>query len=245
MINVIMPCGGAGTRFQKAGYELPKHLLEVDHCPMYGAVFSNILNNTQQARQLRFHLIFNKEQYKQYNSQHYIMPTNVHIYTPDVPTKNAPEAVLLCKDNIPQDEEVVTWNCDQLVLDLNWFDNAIHYYRKNNADGGILSFIENNPKWSFVKINGRKVIQVAEKQPISEIATVGCYYFKTYNILENALRTMMNKNVTVNGEFYTAPCYNEMLLDGLSVYYYMINEMIPLGTPVDYEYYLEHGRGNL
>ena len=41
-MNILIPMAGAGSRFRRAGYELPKPLIDVDGVPMIKRVVENI-----------------------------------------------------------------------------------------------------------------------------------------------------------------------------------------------------------
>jgi dTDP-glucose pyrophosphorylase len=107
--------------------------------------------------------------------------------------------------------------------------------RKKEADGGIVTFISTHPKWSYVKINDKDslVVEVAEKRPISNIATVGIYYYKHGKDFVKAAEQMMEKNIRTNNEFYVAPVFNEMITSGKKIHIYPVAEMKGLGTPED------------
>ena len=48
----------------------------------------------------------------------------------------------------------------------------------NNLDASILTFNSTHPKWSFAQVNDDGLVtEVAEKKPISNIATVGIYWW--------------------------------------------------------------------
>ena len=68
-------------------------------------------------------------------------------------------------------------NSDQFV---EWDSNEFLYkMNETNADGGIVSFRATHPKWSFAKVDEKGLVtEVAEKNPISDIDTVGYYYWK-------------------------------------------------------------------
>ena len=153
-------------------------------------------------------------------------------------TKGAACTVLLCKDQINSDDELIIANCDQLVLDPNYCENSVNFYRKQNADGGILCFLNDSPKWSYVRMSGEKITEVVEKQVISNVATVGIYYYRKGSYFVAAAENMIASNVVVNGEFYVAPAYNQMLMFGMSIVPYLINEMAGIGTPKDLREYL-------
>jgi hypothetical protein len=84
------------------------------------------------------------------------------------------------------------------------------------------------------------VTEVAEKNPISDIATVGYYYWKHGSDFVKYSEQMIEKNVRVNDEFYVCPVYNEAILDGKEIRTFDIPKMWGLGTPEDLKDYLEN-----
>lgn len=108
------------------------------------------------------------------------------------------------------------------------------------------NFIVNNlvahnchPKWSYVRLdeNGY-VTEVKEKKPISNIATVGVYYYKKGSDYVKYAEQMINKNVRVNNEFYVCPVFNEMIQDKKKIKTYHVEKMWGLGTPEDLNYFI-------
>ena len=114
---------------------------------------------------------------------------------------------------INNDEELIIANSDQWI---NWNpQHFLSFLRNNDADGGIVTFISTHPKWSFVKLNEAGLItEVAEKKPISNIATVGIYYYKHGKTFVEAAEQMITKNIRTNNEFYIAPTFNEIIQNG-------------------------------
>ena len=55
------------------------------------------------------------------------------------------------------------------------------------------------------------VTRVVEKQVISDEATVGIYNFRRGRDFVSGADQMIAKNLRVNGEFYVAPVYNELI----------------------------------
>jgi hypothetical protein len=51
---------------------------------------------------------------------------------------------------------------------------------------------------------------------------------------------MIEKDIRVNGEFYIAPVYNELIEDGKTLIPFHVHEMWGIGTPEDLRYYLEN-----
>jgi dTDP-glucose pyrophosphorylase len=116
-------------------------------------------------------------------------------------------------------------------------------YKMNEteADGGIVTFEATHPKWSFAKVDENGLVtEVAEKNPISNIATVGYYYWKHGSDFVKYAEQMIEKNIRVNNEFYVCPVFNEAVGDGKQIRTFNINKMWGLGTPEDLKYYLEN-----
>ena len=105
-------------------------------------------------------------------------------------------------------------------------------------DGGILTFKSNHPKWSYARLDNGFVAEVAEKNPISDIATVGIYYWKHGKDYVKYAEQMISKNIRVNNEFYVCPVFNEAILDDKKIVTYDVDKMWGLGTPEDLEVFI-------
>ena len=67
----------------------------------------------------------------------------------------------------------------------------------------------------FAKLDSNnKVIEVAEKNPISDNATVGFYYWKQGQDFVNYAEQMIDNNDRVNNEFYVCPVFNYAIKGG-------------------------------
>jgi NDP-sugar pyrophosphorylase family protein len=225
---------GRGKRFEDAGYSFPKPLIDINGKPMIQVVVEN-LNLPS-----KYIFICQEEHIKKFALYDLfkLIKSNTEIITLNEITEGAAITVLFAKDKINPDEELIIANSDQ------WIDwNPQHFLsvmRSKNADGGIVTFISTHPKWSYVKINEDGVVlEVAEKRPISNIATVGIYYYKKGQYFIDAAEIMIKKNIRTNNEFYIAPAYNEMINNGKKVYAYPVVEMRGLGTPEDLRRFIE------
>ena len=78
------------------------------------------------------------------------------------------------------------------------------------------------------------------KNPISDIATVGIYYWAKGSDYVKYAEQMIRKNIRTNNEFYTCPTFNEAINDNKKIKVFNINKMWGLGTPEDLKYYLEN-----
>ena len=121
---------------------------------------------------------------------------------------------------------------------LNSFETVSSF---NDADGGILTFKSVHPKHSFAKVDGDGyVTEVAEKNPISNDATVGIYHFKKGIDWVKYAEQMIEKNIRTNNEFYVCPVYNEAIKSGLKIKASLVDEMWGMGTPEELNNFLTH-----
>jgi NDP-sugar pyrophosphorylase family protein len=242
MINIVIPMAGRGKRFVDAAYKEPKPLIDVNGMPM----ISRVIDNLRTDEDVCFTFIclqdFIANYYHDFTK---VVPKNSKIITVREVTEGAACTVLLAKENIDNENELIIANCDQLVLDPCFMQGSIDYYRKQKAHGGILCFLNDSPKWSYVRMSGGKIVEVVEKQVVSNLATVGLYYYVQGNIFVESAENMIANNIRVNGEFYVAPTYNDMLIGGLKVVPYLVNEMVGLGTPEDLNIYLRETNENI
>ncbi len=235
-MNILIPMAGQGSRFQQAGYTFPKPLIDVNHRPMIQVVTDNL------SLQGRHIFLVLKDHYEKYSLRYLlpliVQPNECEIIQVDQVTQGAACTALLARELIDNDDELVIANSDQWI---DWDSrHFLAYMRARHADGGILTFFSTHPKWSFVRVDelSSRITEVAEKRPISNVATVGIYYFRRGRDFVAAADRMIQKNIRVNNEFYVAPTYNEMISDGKTIYPYPVAEMKGLGTPEDLERFL-------
>jgi len=100
-------------------------------------------------------------------------------------------------------------------------------------------FKSTHPKWSFVKLNEFGLVtEVAEKKPISDVATVGIYFWKKGSDYVKYAEQMIEKNIRVNNEFYVCPVFNQAIEDSKKIKTFNVNKMFGLGTPEDLNTFL-------
>ena len=234
-MNILIPMAGAGSRFQMAGYTFPKPLIDVGGKPMIQVVVDNLNIDAT------YIYVVQKEHREKYNLDTLLnlITPNCKIVEVDGITEGAACTTLLSKEYINNDEPLVIANSDQFV---EWDSNEFMYKMiEQKVDGGILTFKATHPKWSFVKVNEYGyVTEVAEKNPISDIATVGIYYWDKGSDYVKYAEQMIEKNIRTNNEFYTCPTFNEAIGDGKKIKTFNIEKMWGLGTPEDLKHYLEN-----
>jgi HAD superfamily hydrolase (TIGR01509 family) len=238
-LNILIPMAGSGSRFRQAGYTFPKPLVEVRGKPMIQVVVENL--NIE----ARYIFIVREEHYDTYNLRHLLqlIAPGCEIITVKSLTEGAACTTLLARRFIDNDCPLLLANSDQFV---DWDSSQFMWDMVgDHIDGGILTFENTHPKWSYVRLDDNGLVtEVAEKQVISNQATVGIYYWKKGSDYVRYADQMIAKNVRVNGEFYVCPVFNEAIADGKKIKACRANEMWGLGTPEDLSYFLNHYTGH-
>jgi HAD superfamily hydrolase (TIGR01509 family) len=234
-LNVLIPMAGAGSRFEKAGYTFPKPLIDVKNKPMIQIVVENLNIKAN------FIYVVQKSHREKYNLDTLLnlITPNCKIVEVDKMTEGAACTALLAKEYINTNSPLFFANSDQFV---EWDSNEFMYkMNETNCDGGIVTFKATHPKWSFAKVNKKGLVtEVAEKNPISDIATVGFYWWKQGSDFVKYAEEMIEHNIRVNNEFYVCPVFNQAIKDNKEIRTFNINKMWGLGTPEDLKNYLEN-----
>ena len=232
-VNILIPMAGAGSRFSIAGYTFPKPLIDVDGKPMIKLVVDNL--------NIKGNYIFivQKSHYEKYFLQsllNLIVP-NCKIIQVDKLTEGACCTTLLAKEHIDNDKPLLIANSDQYI---EWDSGEFMYTAgTNRSDGTILTFESTHPKWSYAELDSDGFVKrVAEKEPISNVATVGVYYWKRGSDYVKYAEQMIRNNTRVNNEFFVAPTYNEAIVDGKLIRCFNAKKMWGIGTPEDLNTFL-------
>ena len=234
-LNVLIPMAGSGRRFKNAGFTFPKPLIEIKNKPMIQLVVENLNIDAN------FIFIVQKEDFEKYQIKYLLnlIAPNCKIVQVDGLTEGAASTTLLAMEYINNEDPLLIANSDQLI---KWSSNEVLYaFQSEGVDGGIITFNNMHPKWSYVQLNQEGyVVEVAEKRVISNLATVGIYYWKHGSEYVKCAQQMIKKDIRTNNEFYVAPVFNEAIANGKKIRATSISEMWGLGTPEDLNYYITH-----
>ncbi len=228
---------GRGSRFSEVGYGDPKPLIPVGASPMIKLVIDNLTPS----RPHRFIFICQAEHVEAYNLRDKLeaWAPGCKIVEIDGLTEGAACTVLAARDLLGRGPIMIA-NSDQYVdIDIDDYLEA----HDDMVDGLIMTMRADDPKWSFVGFDeDGRVARIVEKEVISNEATVGVYNFSSGSEFVRAADAMIAADRRVNGEFYVAPVYNEMIATGATIATYNIGAeadgMYGLGTPADLELFL-------
>jgi dTDP-glucose pyrophosphorylase len=235
MLNIVIPMAGAGSRFAKAGYTLPKPLIPVNGVPMIRVVIENLRPSCPH----RFIFLAQEQHIEEFElrSRLGVWAPNCEIVPVAGLTEGAACTVLLARSFIDNDDELMIANSDQYVdTDIDEYLSALEA-----NDGLIMTMPSQDPKWSYVGLSEAGLVQqVVEKKVISNEATVGIYNYRKGSDFVRAASRMVTDGNRQNGEFYVAPAYDYLISEGARVVTRNVGEaMHGIGIPTDLEAFVQ------
>jgi len=236
-MNIVIPMAGLGSRFPRDKFYLPKPLIDVNGKPMIQRAIESLDIDGQYYFTLRNDefLGIQKDVIRK------IVKDPVFI-TVDKTTEGPACSVLLFKDYINTDDELVTANCDQV---MDW-SSKLFFHNVRLYDGAVVTYYSDTDKNSYVKLDRTgRAIQFAEKEVISNISLNGIHYWKQGKYFVDSAEAMIAANDRApNGEFYISMTYNYMIAAGLECgIFHIPNECHhAVGVPVDLERFLKHDK---
>ncbi len=239
-MQIIVPMSGFGERFRRAGYAVPKPLIEIDGKPIIAHVIDMFPGETD------FIFICNQEHL---NEPAYRMEAVLKQYCPSCqilgipPHKLGPiNAVRQAEHLLDPAEPVVVNYCD-FTCYWDWH-HFKRYVKKTACAGAIPAYKGFHPhslgstNYAYIcEIEGW-VQDIQEKQPytnnrMQEYASSGTYYFASAQIMGEAFRTVMEQDLNIGGEYYVSLAYKPLLSNKQPVFVYPLQHFMQWGTPED------------
>lgn len=222
MLNILMPIGAKSTFFDSPEYPFAKPLIEIGGKSMVQLAVENL--NTID-REKKFIFVVRTEDCSKYhldNVLKLVTDENCEIVRLRGDTAGAACSALMAIEHIDNDEPLVISNSDQIIEeDLN---HILNHFEFRNLDAAVICFETIHPRWSYVKLDSiGKIVESAEKKPLSKLAIAGFYYFRKGHYFVSAAMENIKKNASVDGVFYIAPTLNEMVLKNMNLETYIIS----------------------
>jgi dTDP-glucose pyrophosphorylase len=216
-MNVVILMAGSDRQFKEQGYKYPRPLIEINDKPIVQHIVENIQPILDYADRVIF--IVKKDDINKY-----YLDKTIGILAPgscvvgiENDTAGAACTALLAIEKIEESSSLLILNGDQ-IIDENLL-GIVHNFKKLKVDGGVIVFKSVHPRWSYVSRDKNGFVnEAAEKNPISNYATAGFYYYKTAADFIVYAKRMILKDSDVNGSFYVCPVYNEMILDQKKIF---------------------------
>jgi hypothetical protein len=243
---LIFPMAGLSERFTRAGFTVPKYMLEAHGKTLFRHAVDGFLRH---AAAMRFLFIARDVA----NTASFIAAEcqamglgGYEIHLLDAPTRGQAETVALgLAGRATSDDAAMIFNIDTFRPD--WRPPA--GFALDAVDGYLEVFEGEGKNWSFVApvdpphgARSQAVARTTEKDPISNLCCTGLYYFRrTGDFIEAFAAAATGGAASWSaGELYVAPLYNRLIAHGRDVRYHLIrrDEVIFCGTPDEYQAFL-------
>lgn len=239
-LDIVITMGGAGSRFRKAGYKIPKYMITAKGKTLFEWSMISLSGFRQDAAQFIFIAMqdesadvqsFVREQCEKIGIHDY------HVVLLEYLTDGQAATAMLAEKYWNREHGLLIYNIDTYV------EEGEMNSRQLCGDGFIPCFRAAGSHWSFVKTDDTgRAVEVKEKERISEHCTIGAYYFRSCQLYADLYHDYYDKNMNlVNGEKYVAPLYNHLLSRNGEIYISDINpqKVHVLGTPEELEAFIQ------
>jgi dTDP-glucose pyrophosphorylase len=226
-MNIVIPIASEDEAFYRAGYTVPRPLIEVCGAPLIKWATS-CLENVQQPLTHIFLVL------EQHVTEYDIDDELRELYGPEAKiivleemTDGPAETVLEAREYIKRDEELIVLFGDQYVE-----SSLSDTFNETTADGVIPVFESSEPQWGYVETHNQdEIVRIVEKEPVSKNAIAGVYYFSSGDRYLNAADQMISKDLRTDGIYKLSPVYNELVEQGYTARICDVKRMVDLGTP--------------
>lgn len=228
-MNVIITMAGAGSRFKQCGIETEKYRLQIKDRSMFEFAMDSLREFFDQ----RFVFVARRE----HDARPFVEEKcatlgidNYDVVEISELTSGQATTARRAAPEIENDEAIMIYNIDTYVAGRHLSKSV------TDGDGCIPVFETDGGSWSYVATDEQGLaMEVAEKDPISNLASLGLYYFDRLSLFESALHTIGNEVEANYGERYIAPLYNWLIDQGYNVTVPRVprSAVNILGTPAD------------
>lgn len=239
-MQIVIPMSGFGERFRRAGYSVPKPLIEIDGKPIIGHVLDMFPGETDVL------FICNEEHlgtpaFRMEATLRELCPSGRIVAIP--PHKLGPvHAVRQVEHLLDPRRPVVVNYCDFSCF-WDWPDFK-RFVAETGCAGAIPAYRGFHPhslgstNYAYLREADGWVLDIQEKQPytdnrMNEYASSGTYYFGSAALMSEAFRTTIDQELKVGGEYYVSLAYKPLLDARHPVAVYPLQHFMQWGTPED------------
>ena len=243
-MQIIIPMSGFGERFRRAGYNLPKPLIEVEGKPIIAHVIDMFPGETD------FIFICNRNHLENPN---YKMRETLETLSPSSkifsiePHKLGPVyAVLKAEKIVNIDSPTIVNYCD-FTCYWDW-KHYKDFLLKSKSKGSIPAYKGFHPhslgktNYAYIREKDDFVEDIQEKKPytdnkMNEYASSGTYFFESGKLMLKSFNYIVDNNINLNGEYYVSLAYKYLLKNNNKITIYPLQHFMQWGTPQDLEEY--------
>lgn len=238
IMNIIIPLGGKGIRFVNEGYDKPKSLIQIFDKLM----IQYVLDNISTERNDNIYIIYNKQldEYDFVSFMNLNYPT-IKLIRLEHDTSGPAETLMIGLKKI-----LNTPNTKSIVLDCDTFytEDIVGIFRNSRENMVFYTKRKNDPPiYSYIQLDNDSIIlDICEKNKISDNANTGAYAFNDIEELYNYCQFVVENNISFNNETYTSCVIKQMLNDNHIFKGQELDNstVFSLGTPSELQTYINN-----
>ncbi len=245
MTSVVITMAGLGKRFRDAGYDCPKYCIEVHGKTLFAWSMLSLRDFIEEGADFVFVCRDEDDASAFIERECAALGIRKHsIVGLDHLTDGQATSAILAGSAIGDPRG------DFLIYNIDTFVDPRHLHRSDiRGAGWIPCFRGEGEGWSFARTDAEgRVVELREKKRISPFATLGLYWFASFERYRAAYEEYYRDAQRMErGEKYVAPLYNELIGSGEPVYIQEVpvDAVIPLGTPAEVDRFRALGPGDL
>lgn len=229
--HLILPMGGAGSRFLSNGYIIPKPIIKIEDKPFFYWSAMSVRKFVEVTDITVVTLQQHVEQHRIDKLIYRYFPEARVIVLPEIlpgPVYTCLEGVRDIEDDVP----IIFNDCDHMFRSTAM--NNVFKEETIDFDGALLTFPSSEPQFSYVDYDAAgHVTGTVEKKVVSERAICGAYLFRNVTVFRTAAEKYVG-NCTYS-ECFMSGIYNVLCADGKRVVTYPLDFHVEFGTPEEYE----------
>lgn len=205
---LILAAGAAKTIADSHAY--PAFLAETDGV----TVLERIVASTAHLPNGEHVFAFRETEIKRYRLDNVAknISTNSNVVPIPDSTMGSACTAMFVASQLDQSAPLLIISANELV-EVN-FEKVVDEFTKKSVAAGTIAFRSTHPRYSYVRLDeSGSIVEAAQQNPISNLATTGIFYFKRTDIFVNGAKSMILKNASTEGNFYIAPVFNEIILE--------------------------------
>jgi len=217
-LNIIILAAGSADFVVEDG-DYPVCLVEIGGKPL----LERVITNASRVEGAALYFAFRSDQIARFH-----LDKIVNLLVPDATVVSISDqtmgsgcTALMVASMLPENEEVLIVSANELV-DIA-LDVVVQSFRDRQLDAGTITFPSVHPRYSYVRVDtDGSVTEVSQKVPISKRATAGVFWAARASDLVESIKQMIRKDANVDGQYYIAKAFNEIILNQKKMGFYDI-----------------------
>lgn len=202
-MTVIIPIAGYGTRLRPLTFSIPKPLILCGGSTILGLIFKSIEALTPS--KIILVVGYKEKLIRDWVKKNYRnLPVD---FVTQEELKGLGHAVWKAGEKIDGDDDVLIYLGDS-VFDIDW-----DTIKERKEDFVGIKEVDEPSRFGVVEVDGGRIVDLVEKpdNPVSNLAVVGLYYIKKWNLLYKHLDYLIEKDLKTKDEYQLTDALKFML----------------------------------